>query len=80
MTASFKVVEQHRCKSVEVEWPEEFSDGYRTAVGLIYGQREDGGYPIGFNQWDQSRKHAWFLGWNTASKRLAHPFICHSSQ
>jgi hypothetical protein len=65
---------------IEAEWPEEFSDGYRTALGLVQEQRELGGYPIGFNKWDKSRKHAWYKGWNTASKDLTDPFICYSEK
>lgn len=77
MTFLFQGVDRKR-QNIEAEWPEEFSDGYRTALGLVHEQRELGGYPIGFNKWDKSRKCAWYAGWKTASKDLAYPFICYS--
>ena len=75
MIFPFQDVEQQH-QSIAAEWSEEFSDGYRTACGLADEQLESGGYPIGFHKWSKSRKYAWFMGWNRASKYLTYSFIC----
>jgi hypothetical protein len=46
-------------------WPTEFRDGARGALLMRFdGQREPGGYPLGFNGWPLERRNAWFAGFN----------------
>ena len=45
--------------------PEEFRDGARCAfLRRFDGQREPGGYPLGFHGWQLERRNAWFAGFN----------------
>lgn len=54
----------------EREWlsargPEEYRDGARCGFLQKYeGQREAGGYPIGFRDWPLERHNSWFAGYN----------------
>ena len=46
-------------------WPTEFRDGARGAFLMRFdGQREPGGYPLGFHGWPLERRNAWFAGFN----------------
>ena len=54
--------EQARLKSL---WPDEFSDGERCAfLRKFKGDRERGGYPLGFHTWSLERKNSWYCGYN----------------
>jgi hypothetical protein len=46
-------------------WPDEFRDGARCAFLQRYdGDRERGGYPLGFHCWPLDQRNAWFAGFN----------------
>ena len=46
-------------------WPTEFADGERCAfLQRFAGEREKGGYPLGFHGWPLHRRNAWFAGFN----------------
>lgn len=46
-------------------WPDEFADGERCAFHQRFdGERERGGYPLGFHRWPLDRRNAWFAGFN----------------
>ncbi len=46
-------------------WPAEFADGERCAFLMRFdGEREKGGYPIGFHGWALERRNAWYCGYN----------------
>jgi hypothetical protein len=46
-------------------WPHEFRDGARCGfLRKFDGDREAGGYPLGFHQWPLDRRNAWFAGFN----------------
>ena len=46
-------------------WPAEFNDSARCAFLQHYhGDREKGGYPLGFHGWPLDRRNAWFAGFN----------------
>jgi hypothetical protein len=46
-------------------WPDDFADGERCAFHQRYpGEREKGGYPLGFHGWPLDRRNAWFAGFN----------------
>jgi hypothetical protein len=54
--------ERLRLKSL---WPEEMADGERCAFHQRYpGEREKGGYPLGFHGWPLERRNAWYCGFN----------------
>jgi hypothetical protein len=47
------------------KWPAEFRDGARCAfLRQFDGNREKGGYPLGFHRWPLDRRNAWFAGFN----------------
>jgi hypothetical protein len=53
---------QARLKSL---WPDEFRDGERCAfLRKFKGDRERGGYPLGFHTWSLERKNSWYCGYN----------------
>jgi hypothetical protein len=53
-------VERARLKRAR---PDEFADGERSAFLRDYvGEREMGGYPIGFHHWPLERRNAWYAG------------------
>lgn len=43
----------------------DFNDGFRMgAIGPSEGEKRlPGNYPIGFRDWPQNRRNAWFAGW-----------------
>jgi hypothetical protein len=46
-------------------WPDEFRDGARCAfLRRFDGDREPGGYPLGFHAWLLDRRNAWLAGFN----------------
>jgi hypothetical protein len=46
-------------------WSDEFKDGARCAfLRRFDGEREKGGYPIGFHHWKLDRRNAWYAGFN----------------
>ncbi len=46
-------------------WPGEFSDGERCAfLRKFKGERERGGFPLGFHTWSLERKNSWYCGYN----------------
>jgi len=46
-------------------WPTEFNDSARCAFLQRHdGDREKGGYPLGFHRWSPDRRNAWFAGFN----------------
>jgi hypothetical protein len=46
-------------------WQDAFDDGARCAfLGEYPGERETGGYPLGFNSWPLEKRSAWFAGAN----------------
>lgn len=50
---------------LKAKFPAEFRDGARTAfLGKGDGQRDKGGYPLGFHSWPLERRNAWFAGFN----------------
>ena len=47
------------------DYPSEFADGEALGSGgELGGEREQGGYPIGFHLWPLARRNAWFAGFN----------------
>jgi hypothetical protein len=57
-------LEQRRWRDV---YPTEFKDG--AELGLIgsdkaKGEREKGGYPLGFHAWPLERRNGWWAGFN----------------
>jgi hypothetical protein len=55
-------------------WPDEFADGERRAfLHRHEGEREEGGYPLGFHRWPLERRNAWYCGFNFGliERRLA---------
>lgn len=45
--------------------PDAFDDGARSGfLGDLAGERESGGYPIGFHAWTPERRSIWFSGFN----------------
>lgn len=52
-------------KEIHKTWTAEFKDGARGALLQCYdGEREEGGYPVGFHRWPLGRRNAWFAGFN----------------
>ncbi len=46
-------------------WPDEWRDGYYCGFSRKFdGEREAGGYPLGFHQWPLARRNAWCAGVN----------------
>jgi hypothetical protein len=46
-------------------WSNEFRDGARYGFLLRFdGEREKGGYPLGFHLWPLERRNVWFAGFN----------------
>jgi hypothetical protein len=46
-------------------WPQEFRDGKDCAfVRSFEGDREAGGYPLGFHRWPLERRNAWIAGFH----------------
>jgi hypothetical protein len=46
-------------------WPTEYRDGARVAyLQQTDGEREPGGYPMGFASWPVERRNSWFAGFN----------------
>ena len=46
-------------------WPAEFRDGARCALLMRFdGERERGGYPLGFHGWPLERRNVWWAGFN----------------
>lgn len=50
---------------IQEKWPAEFRDAARCGFSRQReGERDPGGYPLGFYQWSQERRNAWFAGFN----------------
>ena len=64
-----------RVKSLESfyirrDFPREFTDGENMGAGWEPdGEREKGGYPVGFHAWPLERRNAWFAGFNLGYAR-----------
>jgi hypothetical protein len=55
---------------IRKEFPREFADGETVGAGWEPGgEREKGGYPIGFHDWEMARRNAWFAGFNLGYAR-----------
>lgn len=51
--------------ALRTAWPTEYRDGARVAyLQQADGEREAGGYPIGFTSWQSERRNSWFAGFN----------------
>ena len=49
---------------IRARWPSEWKDGARTAfLETFEGEREKGGYPLGFHAWPLDRRNGWFAGY-----------------
>lgn len=56
--------EAHR-ESLNASFPAEYRDGARCAfLQSFAGERESGGFPLGFHAWPIARRNAWFAGFN----------------
>ncbi len=54
-------------EAIRARFTAEFDDGARVGfTGRADGDRESGGYPLGFHTWALERRDAWFSGWNAA--------------
>ena len=54
--------ERERLKSA---WPNEWRDGARAGHFQQFpGERERGGYPLGFFRWKPERRDCWFAAFN----------------
>jgi hypothetical protein len=52
---------------IKGKWADEFQDGARCAfLQKFEGEREKGGYPLGFHQWPPERRNSWFAGYTIA--------------
>ena len=52
------------------DFPREFADGESMGAGWEPGgEREEGGYPLGFHGWPLERRNAWFAGFNLGRGR-----------
>jgi hypothetical protein len=52
-------------EAIRARWSAEFRDGARCAFLQRYdGEREPGGYPLGFHRWPLNRRNAWLAGYN----------------
>jgi hypothetical protein len=52
------------------DFPREFTDGESMGAGWEPGgEREKGGYPLGFHEWALERRNAWFAGFNLGYAR-----------
>jgi len=52
------------------DFPREFGDGEGMGAGWEPdGEREKGGYPLGFHDWPLERRNAWFAGFNLGHAR-----------
>jgi hypothetical protein len=52
-------------QAIRERWPHEFRDGARCGFLQRYdGNRERGGYPLGFHRWPLERRNAWYAGFN----------------
>lgn len=50
---------------IRKNYPREFADGENMGAGWEPGgDREKGGYPLGFHAWPLERRNAWFAGFN----------------
>ena len=48
----------------------EFNDGAVYGAGWVPSdEREKGGYPLGFHDWQLERRNAWFAGFNVGYQR-----------
>ncbi len=55
----------HERARLQSAWPDEFADGERCAFHKRFdGERERGGYPLGFHKWPLERRNAWLAGYN----------------
>jgi hypothetical protein len=46
-------------------WPDEFADGECCAFHQRFGgERERGGYAVGFHRWPLERRNSWYAGFN----------------
>ena len=46
-------------------WPAEFREAARCTFLMRFdGEREPGGYPLGFHRWPLHRRNVWFAGFN----------------
>lgn len=55
---------------IRKEFSREFTDGEAMGAGWEPGgDREKGGYPIGFHGWEVARRNAWFAGFNLGYAR-----------
>lgn len=49
---------------IKARWPAEWRDGARCAfLETFEGEREPGGYPLGFHAWPIDRRNGWFAGY-----------------
>ena len=59
--------ERERLKSA---WPNEWRDGARAGLLQQFpGERERGGYPLGFFRWPPSRRDCWLAGYSYGRMR-----------
>jgi hypothetical protein len=65
---------QSEREGLRARWPTEFNDGARCAFLRCFdGEREHGGYPVGFHRWTLDQRNAWFAGFNLGfHDRLRH--------
>jgi hypothetical protein len=51
--------------AIRAAWHVEFDEGARCgALQKFDGEREAGGYPLGFHSWPLERRNAWYAGFN----------------
>jgi hypothetical protein len=51
--------------ALRAAWPMEYRDGARGAyLHRTDGERDPGGYPVGFATWQAERRNSWFAGFN----------------
>jgi hypothetical protein len=51
--------------AIRDRWQAEFDDGAKCAFTREFlGERESGGYPVGFHRWLLERRNAWFAGFS----------------
>jgi len=67
---SFGKVKSRESFYMRRDFPGEFADGESMGAGWEPGgEREKGGYPLGFHAWPVERRNAWFAGFNLGYAR-----------
>jgi hypothetical protein len=62
---TFGKVKSRESFYIRRDFPREFADGESMGAGwVLEGDREKGGYPLGFHDWPLERRNAWFAGFN----------------